>query len=472
MTRRPVDPTSVPLEAYCQRFDDDFRTVNQRNAFRRYLEGLLLPSERTKTLTALANVEPLVGIQRPQVQRLQWFVSESSWSPEVVNARRLAVLQADPVTAPDPDGVLVIDEHGDRKWGSKTAHVGRQYLANLGKVDLGVVSVSSLWADERVYWPVDVVPYTPAQHFPQGRTDPAFHTKLQLAEHLVHQAQARGLPFRAVVADCLYGEDRRFTASLEQMSVGYVLALKSSHTWWHPAGAIGALWEAAEQSGWQGPAQPGPWVRVDRRFRDGHRATWWALEVVAGPYGPAKPRRAVVVTTDPATLPDLSTWYLRTNLPAPNAPATANHAQPTADLTEIVRLYGLRQWVEQSYKQVKQRLGWSQYQVRSDLAIRRHWALVCCAFSCCWSLAGAGRRADQPATVDDDPSPRPEHRSAGRGENPARTDLAPSAPTGARLADTLGLAPTLVARLVRGAATARTPSLARCTSSGSPPRLL
>jgi hypothetical protein len=45
-------------------------------------------------------------------------------------------------------------------------------------------------------------------------------------------------------------------------------------------------------------------------------------------------------------------------------------------------------WVEQSYKQVKHALGWSQYQVRSDLAIRRHWQLVCCAFSFCWWAYG------------------------------------------------------------------------------------
>ena len=50
----------------------------------------------------------------------------------------------------------------------------------------------------------------------------------------------------------------------------------------------------------------------------------------------------------------------------------------------MIRLYGLRMWVEQSYKQVKHALGWSQYQVRSDQAIRRHWQLVCCAFSFCW----------------------------------------------------------------------------------------
>ena len=44
--------------------------------------------------------------------------------------------------------------------------------------------------------------------------------------------------------------------------------------------------------------------------------------------------------------------------------------------------------MEQSYKQVKHALGWSEYQVRSDLAIRRHWQLVCCAFSFCWWAYG------------------------------------------------------------------------------------
>jgi SRSO17 transposase len=42
-------------------------------------------------------------------------------------------------------GALGIDEHGDRRWGMMTAHVGKQYLANVGKVENGVmVVVSSL----------------------------------------------------------------------------------------------------------------------------------------------------------------------------------------------------------------------------------------------------------------------------------------------------------------------------------------
>jgi hypothetical protein len=112
------------------------------------------------------------------------------------------------------------------------------------------------------------------------------------------------------------------------------------------------------------------------------------VQIVAGPYGghmgPDKTERAVVATTDPQTLPDLTTWYLVTNLPAPISNPVTQHLFAPATLEEVIRLYGLRMWVEQSYKQVKHALGWSQYQVRSDQAIRRHWQLVCCAFSFCW----------------------------------------------------------------------------------------
>jgi SRSO17 transposase len=83
MTKRlPATPAPGPLEDYAARFDDLLGTLAQRQAFRRYLEGLLLPAERNKTLTALANTEPVVGAQRKEAQGLQWFLSESTWDPE------------------------------------------------------------------------------------------------------------------------------------------------------------------------------------------------------------------------------------------------------------------------------------------------------------------------------------------------------------------------------------------------------
>jgi len=385
MTKRiEVTRAPAPLEEYIQHFDPVFGKSNQREGFRQYLEGLLLPSERHKTLTGLVNTEPVVGAQLPRAQKLQWFLSEADWDERKIQAKRLRLLREDATTAPNAHGVLVIDETGDRKDGHKTAHVGRQYLGNLGKIDNGVVSVTSLWADEQVYYPLEIEPYTPESYFAKGRNDPAFRTKLKIALQLVHQAIQEGWPFRAVVADSFYGEDRGLRGGMRKLKVPYVMALKPSHAWWHPEDVAGSLQDVAHEAGWESAQHPGKWVAITRTFRDGSTQQWWAVEIVAGPYGPDKTERAVVATTDPQTLPDLTTWYLVTNLPAPTAcPVTPPPFAP-ANLEEIIRLYGLRMWVEQSYKQVKHALGWSQYQVRSDQAIRRHWQLVCCAFSFCW----------------------------------------------------------------------------------------
>src|SRR5437667_11687390 len=116
-------PAPGPLEGYAARFDDLFTHVAQRRGFRDYLAGLLAPRDRNKTLTALAGAEPVTGAQHPVVQRLQFFLSESRWDPERVNARRLELLRADPATAPHGGGVWVIDDRGSRTVGVKTAHV-------------------------------------------------------------------------------------------------------------------------------------------------------------------------------------------------------------------------------------------------------------------------------------------------------------------------------------------------------------
>jgi hypothetical protein len=70
--------------------------------------------------------------------------------------------------------VLVIDDAGDRKDGSATAHVARQYLGSVGKTDNGIVAVTSLWADARCYWPLHAVPYTPVSRLAKGKSDPGF----------------------------------------------------------------------------------------------------------------------------------------------------------------------------------------------------------------------------------------------------------------------------------------------------------
>lgn len=100
MTHRlACPPAPGPLEGFAAQFDELFGTLAQRRGFREYLQGLLAPRERNKTLTALAGAEPVVGAQQPEVQRLQFFLSESTWDADAINARRLELLLADPAAA-------------------------------------------------------------------------------------------------------------------------------------------------------------------------------------------------------------------------------------------------------------------------------------------------------------------------------------------------------------------------------------
>ncbi|HZD68866.1 MAG TPA: IS701 family transposase [Actinomycetes bacterium] len=453
--RRPCPPAPGPLEDYAARFDPLLGSLAQRRGLRDYLAGLLLPRDRNKTLTALADAEPVVGAQHRQVQRLQWFLSESTWDHQQVNQQRIGLLCADPTTAPHAQGVLVIDDTGDRKDGHHTAHVARQYLGSVGKTDSGIVAVTSLWADGRCYWPLHVVPYTPASRLPRGKSDPGFRTKPELAAELVEAAQQAGIAFRAVVADCFYGDNDGFVAALGRAGVAFVLALKPRKGVWAPEEEAHTPVEAARELGWGGPRRPGPWRRVTRRFRDGRAETWWAADARLGGWGPQGPHRLVVATTDPERLSKLSTWYLLTNLARP-----ASRRAQQAQLAEIVAAYGLRNWVEQGYKQVKDELGWADFQVRSDRAIRRHWTLVACAFSFCWHAGQAqAPLAGVPAPPEAESAPAAAREAARGAWEGLESDVpvpagggggvvAQGAAAGARLAGPVGVAAALLAWMV------------------------
>jgi len=475
--RRPCSVAPGPLEAYAREFDDLFGVLAQREGIRGYLQGLLLPRDRNKTLTGLMGSEPVVGAQAAPVQRLQSFLSESPWDAAAVNRRRLATLWTQDELRPQVEGVLIVDDSGDRKAGSHTAHVGRQYLGSIGKIDKGIVAVTTVWADERVYYPLHYAPYTPASRVPKGTVDPACRTKPQLAATLITQAQSAGVPLRAIVADCFYGDHRGFGEAWETARLPYVLALKPNKGTWAPAEDAHTPQEAAQDLRWESPEAPGDWTPIRRRFRDGHEETWWAAELTLGGRGPAQRQRRVVATTDPVTLPPLSTWYLLTNWPRPGSPQAATTPEAPAALEAWVRLYGLRLWVEQSYKQVKGQLGGADFQGRSATAIRRHWQLVCCAFTFCWWAWFRAPREEHDhfgavAQVDSAETPAPllaAPEAAGRGETRRRHGrrsaaaayfLAGHAAARAERADAMGAALALVAGVVHAPAAPRTPGFA------------
>jgi len=378
------------------------------------------------------------------VQQLQFFLSESNWDANAITARTLQLLCSDVLTAPTADGVLVLDDTGDRKQGCATDHVARQYLGSVGKIDNGIVAVTSLWANAQRYYPLHVAPYTPEGRLPGGKHDPAFHSKPHIALALVEQAMAAGIAFKAIVADCFYGDHRGLVSCLQQRHLPFVLSHRGTvGRGWAPEDVAHSFDDAIRE------LQLRDWHKVTRCFRDGHLEQWWAAELSFLGYGPGKPVRAICATTDRRTLPGLSTWYLTTNLPVDAAP-----------LPEIVRLYGLRHWIEQGYKQMKDELGWADFMVRNDRAIRRHWTLVCCAFAFCWWHEAYAVRVH--AAV----APPVRKKKPARARADALPMAAPAA-CGAGVADAGRLADTLLARLLSAA-----PATAARWATGIPARRL
>ncbi|MBV9023335.1 MAG: transposase, partial [Streptomycetaceae bacterium] len=195
---------------------------------------------------------------------------------------------------------------------------------------------------------------TPAARLPKSKADPAFSTKPELAWELIEEARAAEVPFRAVVADCVYGEHPKLEGRLWAAKIRYVLALRPSHGTWqfvedlaHPPAFTPA--EAASRL---------PLVR-------------YVAELELGPaYGPTRSTRLIAATADPTVLKPESTWFMATNF-----------SVTEADAAEVYRIYRMRDWIEHYYKPAKHELGWADFQVRSEKAIVRHWQLVMLAFT-------------------------------------------------------------------------------------------
>jgi len=259
---------------------------------------------------------------------------------------------------------------------------------------------------------VHAVPYTPARNFGKVRTTRSFRTKLAIGADLAVKARGAGFAFRAVCADSAYGDQDGFRGELADAGLPFVMALKPRRGTWAYGPDAHTPVDAARALAWHGPGDPGDWQAVTRAFRDGHAETWYAADATLGWWGPDGARRLVAATAGPATLPAKATWYLVTSLPRPGGPREAGSPHPAAGLAEIVRIYGIRHWIEQGYKQVKDQLGWADFQVRSDTAIRRHQALVNAAFSFCWDAWFH----DHPAPH---PPPRPEPAAERGGSHAA-----------------------------------------------------
>jgi len=298
----------------------------------------------------------------------------------------------------EPDGVLIVDETGFLKKGSKSAGVQGQYSGTAGRVENCQLGVFLAYASSRGRALVDRALYLPQQWCadPDRRSeagiDPAvrFATKPALALAMIEQALDAGMPASWVTADEAYGQDSKFRLGLQKRQVGYVLAVPRSQKVPTEGGAAraDALAAAAPELAWKrrscGDGAKGP------RLYD------WAV----------------------ASLPDTGTaahgfarWLLiRRSIsnPAELAYYLCYGPIDTSD-EQLIRVAGTRWAIEECFQTAKGQVGLDEYQVRGYRPWYRHITLAMCAhaFLAVTAAAAAEKGAPDPTATGSSRSPSP-----------------------------------------------------------------
>jgi SRSO17 transposase len=134
----------------------------------------------------------------------------------------------------DPDAVLVLDETGFVKKGTRSAGVARQYTGTAGRIENAQVGVFLAYASPAGVALIDRDLYLPKvwlQDRDRCRTagigdEVAFATKPQLGQVMLERTVAADVPFGWVTGDTVYGGDRSLRVWLEQHAIRHVMAVK------------------------------------------------------------------------------------------------------------------------------------------------------------------------------------------------------------------------------------------------------
>lgn len=195
-----------------------FLALMQRQGSLTYLGGLLGESQR-KNLTQIAT-NTIDG----SYNSLRHFLNNAPWEVDKLNDRRLQVMHQGRQTTPRRGFTLIVDDSGHRKSGAATAGVGRQYIGEIGKTDNGVVLLTTHLYDGVRSLPLDVALYQHASSLSEGKDDPSFVKKPDLALKLIDQGLARGYRPGVTLVDAGYGNNTPFLKQLETRKLIYVAA--------------------------------------------------------------------------------------------------------------------------------------------------------------------------------------------------------------------------------------------------------
>jgi SRSO17 transposase len=179
----------------------------------------------------------------------------------------------------DAGGVLVVDETGFLKKGTKSAGVKRQYSGTAGRIENCQIGVFVAYASPRGHGLVDRELYLP-QSWTEDRPrcqkagigdSVEFHTKPQLARRMLARTLDAKVAVAWVTADAVYGGDGRLRRWLEERDVAHVLAVNCNQSL--VSGLVG--FERADQLAAQVPA--GGWRHLSAgQGAKGERRYAWA----------------------------------------------------------------------------------------------------------------------------------------------------------------------------------------------------
>lgn len=350
----PLDGASAAvLETGQAEFDTLFTRVapnfyrpEVRQRARRYLGGLLAPVSRRNGWQLAEHLGELTpdGVQR-LLNAAQWDAGQVRDDLRAYVVEHLG----------DPGAVLVIDETGFLKKGSKSVGVQRQYRGTAGRVENCQIGVFLAYATPQGRTFLDRELYLP-QEWTQDAERRAeagvpeqveFATKPQLAQRMLQRAREAGVPAAWVTGDAVYGNDRRLRIWLEEQGQPFVLEVACKETLWS--------WQE------RGPQQ----VRADRLAEQIPAAHWERLSAGWGAKGPRLYDWARVRLFRPGW-DGWEHWLLvRRSIAKPEELAYYVVFAPEGSrLAELVRVAGSRWAIEECLESAKGEVGLDQYEVR------------------------------------------------------------------------------------------------------------
>jgi SRSO17 transposase len=338
------------LERVAERMACRFRRVEPRRRAEAYLKGLLAPVERKngwQLAEAAGDVSP---------DGVQDFLARMRWDADLVRDDLRAYVVEH---LGDADAVLVLDETGFMKKGTKSVGVQRQYSGTAGRIENCQIGVFLGYASRHGHALIDRALYLPES----WANDPArrraagvaealtFVTKPKLGRQMLERAFAADVPCAFVVGDSVYGADYALRRAIEKSGHGYVMAVTS-----------------AQRLGFK---------PVTDWLEDVPARAWRRLSAGEGSKGPRLYDWAFLPYRSDAAADWQKGLLIRRKITKPNAFTFYLTLAPEATtLPKLVRIAGTRWTIEACFEAAKGEVGLDHYEVRSWIGWHRHITLA------------------------------------------------------------------------------------------------